>query len=48
LGADRVLAGRVARRKGHGFILCFIFSFFFFPLPLPTAYLVRDRTARAV
>ena len=36
---------RVARRKGHSFILYFIFSLFFFPLALLTAYLVRDRTA---
>jgi hypothetical protein len=35
---------RVARRKGHSFILYFIFSLFFFPLALLTAYLVRDRT----
>lgn len=38
---------RVARRKGHSFILYFIFSLFFFPLALLTAYLVRDRTAPA-
>jgi hypothetical protein len=36
---------RVARRKGHSFILYFIFSLIFFPLALLTAYLVRDRTA---
>ena len=35
---------RVARRKGHSFILFFIFSLFFFPLALLVAYLVRDRT----
>ena len=35
---------RVARRKGHSFILYFIFSLIFFPLALLTAYLVRDRT----
>jgi hypothetical protein len=34
---------RVARRKGHSFILFFIFSLFFFPLALLVAYLVRDR-----
>jgi hypothetical protein len=34
---------RVARRKGHSFILYFIFSLFFFPLALLVAYLVRDR-----
>jgi hypothetical protein len=36
---------RVARRKGHSFILYFIFSLIFFPLALLTAYLVRDRRA---
>jgi cytochrome bd-type quinol oxidase subunit 2 len=35
---------RVARRKGHSFILYFIFSLIIFPLALLTAYLVRDRT----
>jgi hypothetical protein len=34
---------RVASRKGHSFILFFIFSLFFFPLALLVAYLVRDR-----
>jgi hypothetical protein len=34
---------RVAARKGHSFILYFIFSLFFFPLALLVAYLVRDR-----
>jgi hypothetical protein len=38
---------RVARRKGHSFILYFIFSLIFFPLALLTAYLVHDRTALA-
>jgi hypothetical protein len=38
---------RVARRKGHSFILYFIFSLIFFPLALLTAYLVRDRRGRA-
>ena len=38
---------RVARRKGHSFILYFIFSLIFFPLALLTAYLVRDRGAPA-
>ncbi len=38
---------RVARRKGHSFILYFIFSLFFFPLALLTAYLVHDRRAPA-
>ena len=37
---------RVARRKGHSFILFFIFSLFFFPLALLVAYLVGDRTRR--
>jgi hypothetical protein len=35
---------RVARRKGHSFVLYFIFSLIFFPLALLTAYLVHDRT----
>jgi uncharacterized membrane protein SirB2 len=34
---------RVARRKGHSFILYFIVSLFFFPLALIMAYVVRDR-----
>jgi hypothetical protein len=34
---------RVASRKGHSFLLYFIFSLFFFPLALLVAYLVRDR-----
>ncbi len=38
---------RVARRKGHSFVLYFIFSLIFFPLALLTAYLVRDRTQPA-
>lgn len=38
---------RVARRKGHSFILYFIFSLIFFPLALLTAYLVRDRNRTA-
>jgi hypothetical protein len=38
---------RVARRKGHSFILYFIFSLIFFPLALLTAYLVHDRSAPA-
>ena len=38
---------RVARRKGHSFVLYFIFSLFFFPLALLTAYLVHDRRAPA-
>jgi len=35
---------RVARRKGHSFLLFFIFSLFFFPAALVVAYLVRDRS----
>jgi hypothetical protein len=38
---------RVARRKGHSFVLYFIFSLIFFPLALITAYLVHDRVAPA-
>ena len=34
---------RVARRKGHSFILYFIFSLICFPLALLVAYLVSDR-----
>jgi hypothetical protein len=37
---------RVARRKGHSWLLFFIFSLFFFPLALLVAYLVRDRRRR--
>ena len=35
---------RGARRKGHSFLLFFIFSLFFFPAAVIVAYLVRDRT----
>jgi hypothetical protein len=38
---------RVAGRKGHSFILYFIFSLVFFPLALLTAYVVSDRRAPA-
>ncbi len=38
---------RVAGRKGHSFILFFIFSLFFFPLALLVAYLVPDRNRPA-
>jgi hypothetical protein len=38
---------RVARRKGHSFVLYFIFSLICFPLALIVAYLVRDRRAPA-
>jgi hypothetical protein len=37
--------GRVAARKGHSFLLYFIFILFFFPAALIVAYLVRDRRA---
>jgi hypothetical protein len=35
---------RVAGRKGHSFLLFFIFSLFFFPAALIVAYLVKDRS----
>ena len=38
---------RVAARKGHSFLLYFIFSLFFFPAALVVAYLVRDRRSPA-
>ena len=38
---------RVAARKGHSFILYFLFSLLFFPAALIVAYLVSDRTAPA-
>ena len=38
---------RVASRKGHSFVLYFLFSLVFFPAALIVAYLVSDRTARA-
>jgi len=34
---------RVARRKGHSWLLFFLFSLVFFPLALLVAYLVPDR-----
>jgi len=34
---------RVAARKGHSFILFFLFSIIFFPAALLVAYLVGDR-----
>jgi hypothetical protein len=43
LDRDRVLAARVAGRKGHSFIGYFIFSLFFFPAALIVAYLVPPR-----
>ena len=36
---------RVARRKGHSWLLFFIFSLFFFPVALIVAYVVQDRRA---
>jgi hypothetical protein len=36
---------RVAARKGHSFLLFFIFSCFFFPAAIIVAYLVNDRHA---
>jgi hypothetical protein len=36
---------RVARRKGHSWLLYFIFSLFFFFPALVVAYLVEDRRA---
>jgi hypothetical protein len=35
---------RVAARKGHSFLLYFIFSLFFFPAALIVAYVVQDRS----
>ena len=35
---------RVAGRKGHSFILFFLFSLVFFPAALIVAYMVGDRT----
>jgi len=34
---------RVAGRKGHSFLLFFIFSLFFFPLALLVAYMMPNR-----
>lgn len=34
---------RVAGRKGHSFLLFFIFSIFFFPLALLVAYVMPNR-----
>ena len=39
---------RVAARKGHSFILYFLFSLLFFPAALIVAYLVSDKTAPAI
>jgi hypothetical protein len=38
---------RVAARKGHSFLLFFLFSLVFFPLALLVAYLVADRSYAA-
>ena len=38
---------RVAARKGHSFVLYFLFSLIFFPAALIVAYVVRDRRAMA-
>lgn len=37
----------VAKRKGHSFILFFLFSLVFFFLALLVAYMVKDRTLTA-
>ena len=37
---------RVAARKGHSFLLYFLFSLVFFPAALIVAYMVSDRTLR--
>ena len=47
LDSHRLLADRVAGRKGHSFFGYFIFSQIFFPAALIVAYLVRDRRAMA-
>ena len=36
---------RVAARKGHSFILFFLFSLAFFPAALIVAFMVKDRRA---
>jgi len=38
---------RVAARKGHSFLLFFLFSLVFFPAALIVAYVVGDRTVVA-
>ena len=38
---------RVAARKGHSFLLYFLFSLVFFPAALIVAYLVHDRAQPA-
>jgi len=39
---------RVAARKGHSFLLYFIFSLVFFPLSLLVAYMVKDESGQPV
>ena len=39
---------RVAARKGHSFLLYFLFSLVFFPAALIVAYLVKDRAQPAM
>jgi hypothetical protein len=39
---------RVARRKGHSWLLFFVFSLFVFPAAVIVAYLVPDRRVRVV
>ena len=41
--AIQTMTARVASRKGHSFILFFLFSLVFFPAALIVAYLVGDR-----
>ena len=38
---------RVAGRKGHSFLLYFLFSLVFFPAALIVAYIVPDRSRRS-
>lgn len=38
---------RVASRKGHSFLLYFLFSLVFFPLALIVAYIVKDKNMPA-
>ncbi len=39
---------RVASRKGHSWLLFFIFSLFFFPAAIIVAYVSRDRRGLSV
>jgi fucose 4-O-acetylase-like acetyltransferase len=36
---------RVARRKGHSFLVTFLFALVFLPLALVVVYFLQDRTA---